>query len=68
MAFCDYMLCEVCGSKVHYDAEVNYFDECGTMPVVLCADCAKTHRIVIEKIEEADHDARGGSKKLPPQF
>lgn len=58
MALCDYRLCDACGGKAFYDANLNYSEETG-MPdyvgawVVLCEDCAKTHDIVVVAKEEA---------------
>jgi hypothetical protein len=55
MAYCDYMHCAICDCKVHYDASVDYDDyKRGCKPVVLCKDCMKTHKIVVQKIEVKD--------------
>ena len=71
MAMADYRLCDICGSKAFYDANLNYEFGNRQHPIpedekvrdsshkldylgdwaVLCRDCAKTHRCVIEKIE-----------------
>jgi hypothetical protein len=58
MALADYRLCDVCGGKAFYDANLNYdFSECNEKGeprldylgdwAVLCIDCAKTHEVVI---------------------
>lgn len=60
MAAADYYLCDVCGNKTFYDAELHYDgnenpDTHHERPVgvghmvVLCQDCAKTHKVIIEK-------------------
>lgn len=56
MAMCDYYLCDVCQQKCFYDANLNYefdpetgkqtLDHMGDMAAI-CADCAKTHRVVV---------------------
>lgn len=47
MALCDYMLCDVCGGKAFYDADINWdMARCKSL-AVLCRECAKTHTIVI---------------------
>ena len=57
MAMADYYLCDVCGRKTFYDAELYYemdngnnwfLHGVGDMKVI-CEDCAKTNRIVIEE-------------------
>lgn len=66
MAAADYYLCDVCGAKTFYDANLNY-EWCGPeanfnpetnhmwpcgdvgFMVVLCKDCAKSHRVVIQQ-------------------
>lgn len=62
MALSDYYLCDVCSSKAFYDARLSYdFDEpvsygCGSKlgyagdMAVICDECSKTHRVVIEPI------------------
>lgn len=59
MALADYRLCDVCGGKAFYDANLNYdfdnMDKEAHMPkldylgdwAVICEDCAKTHRCVV---------------------
>ena len=59
MAASDYYLCDSCGCKVFYDAEVSYEqdnsspggkpwpDNVGSM-AVLCRTCSQTKRVVIE--------------------
>lgn len=64
MAAADYRLCDVCGCKAFYDANLNYSWDEGLTKVegcgysldylgawaVLCDDCAKTHEVkVVEK-------------------
>ena len=60
MALADYRLCDVCGSKVFYDANLNYdFDDCNEegQPsldylgdwAVICIDCAKEWKTVCVK-------------------
>jgi hypothetical protein len=49
MAGCDYTHCDVCGCKAFYDASVDYSDFNGVQ-VVLCENCRKTHKIVIEPL------------------
>ena len=54
MAFMDYYLCDICGSKTFYDGDVNYDtgNGVGDMKVV-CPVCNKTHKIIITpRIEE----------------
>jgi len=70
MAYADYRLCDICGGKAFYDANLNYefstqkepipveelitgksygLDRLGDW-VVICLDCAKTHKcIIVEK-------------------
>ena len=66
MAAADYRLCDVCGGKVFYDANLNYdFGErspCGDPKLdylgdwaVICDECCKTHVCVVMK--RADIDA-----------
>jgi len=50
MAMADYMRCAVCGCKTWYDASVTYEHECGTMPVTLCTECSKTHKVRVDVI------------------
>ena len=66
MAGADYRSCDVCGSKTFYDANLSYdWEEHEDRPFVrdtdyhlgylgdwacICIGCAKTHRVVIEKI------------------
>ena len=72
MAAADYRLCDVCGGKAFYDANLNNdFDAPAEEHIrdsnykldylgdwaVLCRDCAKTHKCVIEPIEDAAHNA-----------
>lgn len=67
MAYADYRLCDLCESKVFYDANLNYQHDkeiyseirnAGMMLshtrleylgdwVVICSNCAKTHKCVI---------------------
>lgn len=65
MALADYRLCDVCGAKAFYDANLNYEEDTETPIrdcnvgldyvgdwVVICQDCAKTHQCVVVPIEE----------------
>lgn len=68
MAAIDYTLCDVCGSKVFYDATLNYQQTKGhpgyrpDCPGVkldrcgdtktICEDCAKTHRVIVVPKQE----------------
>jgi len=59
MAMCDYALCDVCGGKAFYDAdlhdpryvatydpqEAKEWDPVGI--AVLCSDCNKTHEAIV---------------------
>ena len=60
MALCDYRLCDRCGGKAFYDANLNYGDPGATCVrgqhytldhvgdwAVLCQTCAETHAVVI---------------------
>jgi hypothetical protein len=55
MAAADYRLCDVCGRKTFYDANLNYeWDDKGEMRLdslgtwsVICEDCAKTHKTAV---------------------
>jgi hypothetical protein len=59
MAMSDYRLCDVCGKKAFYDAELQYdfkkHPETGLFNLgaweCLCIECAKTHEVVI-KVKE----------------
>jgi len=61
MSKIDYRCCDVCGSKTYYDAELNWdyknYPDTGFQYLgeskVLCRDCSKTHKVVIETIEKA---------------
>ena len=51
MAMSDYYLCDSCGCKTFYDADLDYQDN-GNLPrvgemVVICEDCIKTQEIRI---------------------
>lgn len=60
MALADYRLCDVCGQKVFYDADLNYdypntnakgdikLDYLGDWAVI-CEECAKDHECVIRR-------------------
>ena len=60
MALSDYRLCDVCGSKAFYDAQLNYamdkIDRNGDPKLervgdikVICDSCVNTHEIVIDR-------------------
>jgi hypothetical protein len=61
MAGSDYYLCDVCGRKAFYDAELNYqwgnksgdpvLDNVGSM-IVLCNICSEVYRITLVRREE----------------
>lgn len=61
MAGCDYRLCDLCEKKVFYDADLNYkptktelgytLERLGDW-VVICQDCAVTHRCIIVEKED----------------
>lgn len=57
MALADYRLCDVCGGKAFYDANLNYTDEgldrLGDWKVI-CVECAKTHKTVVVPIGFVD--------------
>lgn len=66
MAMADYYLCDVCGGKAFYDANISdqrytgrfdpdEFDpDWGVVEMkVLCPDCAKTHCVEVRKRDEA---------------
>ncbi len=52
MALRDYRLCDVCGRKTFYDANLDV-SAVGAL-VVLCQECAKTHSLHIYARDEAD--------------
>ncbi len=69
MAMADYYLCDGCGGKCFYDANLNWdtpepgetpvrgsgmvLDRCGDM-AALCVDCAKTHEVKVVPIESLE--------------
>lgn len=69
MAYADYRLCDVCGCKAFYDANLSYRETTDPNEMirgsdgiklhwlgdwaVICTDCAKTHRCEAVKIETA---------------
>lgn len=68
MALADYKLCDVCGRKTYYDANLNFDlgdrgpdgfpvpDGAGDL-AALCRECVKTHEIVIAtRGDEGDGD------------
>ena len=59
MALRDYRLCDVCGCKTFYDANLDV-SAVGAL-VVLCQDCAKTHVLRIYAQDEADSGFDGKS-------
>lgn len=64
MAMADYRLCDVCGGKAFYDADIRDSHYCATWdpsedaePIglaVLCSDCNKTHEAVVRPREAAE--------------
>lgn len=66
MAYADYYHCDVCDTKCFYDANLNWddatedkeirslpghsLDYCGDIRA-LCINCAKTHKVVVIKLE-----------------
>lgn len=63
MALADYRLCDACRRKTFYDANLDYQETEEGHPMhpemvplglgawaVLCVDCAKTHRVTVERI------------------
>lgn len=68
MAMCDYKLCDLCGRKAFYDADIRdahyvatYDSSEAEKPVgiaVLCADCNLTHEAIIRPrcAPDATHD------------
>ncbi len=76
MALADYRLCDVCGNKCFYDAELSYdFDEHKPTGLYnlgdwacICNECAKTHKVVIvpataSPSPAADRDAERDAAK-----
>ena len=67
MAMCDYALCDVCGGKAFYDANISDSRYCATWdptedaePIgiaVLCSECNKTHKALI--VPRAEHCYKG---------
>ena len=59
MAAADYRLCDKCGAKCFYDANLNYdFTEYGDTGLYnlgdwscICKECSKTHKTVITEID-----------------
>ena len=57
MAGADYRSCDVCGTKTFYDARLDYnYDEFPPIGLprlgdwkVICIECAKTHKVVVQK-------------------
>jgi hypothetical protein len=65
MAMRDYRLCDVCGGKVFYDANLNYdFDQCNDKGepkldylgdwAIICVECAKDYKCVVIKKEPSN--------------
>lgn len=65
MALADYYLCDVCGGKCFYDANLNYdydnrdpvthmpkLDYVGDMAAI-CNKCAETHEIIVREKDAA---------------
>ena len=66
MALADYYLCDVCGGKTFYDAELSYDrdnanprtghpwpDAVGDM-AVLCEGCARTHMVCLVALDQQE--------------
>lgn len=62
MAMADYYLCDVCGGKAFYDANLNYttlldgtvkLERVSSMAVI-CDDCKDKYQAVIQKINDND--------------
>lgn len=58
MAYADYRLCDVCGGKTFYDANLDYHQPDAEHPAewrlpgvgsmkVICKKCAETHEVVV---------------------
>ncbi len=72
MAITDYYLCDVCGDKTFYDAELDYGDTWGSnyqpMPrgvgdmKVICKQCTETHQVVVRPLDTAMPVAPGGDR------
>lgn len=56
MALSDYYLCDICGSKTFYDANINYNDDGKITGVgdiqVLCGFCATKYKVIIVPIQQ----------------
>jgi len=70
MAASDYYLCDVCGKKAFYDANLDYNSDgslgyVGEMAVI-CTECAKTHDIKIVAQHEAEPVAEVAQEAFGP--
>ena len=65
MALSDYYLCDICGEKVIYDADMFERWDCAGDISIICKECAKTHKIVIvpDEQKEADDDKRDSNAR-----
>lgn len=67
MAMCDYYLCDRCGNKAFFDANITdcrytaqfdsseYDEDWGVVDmIVLCPDCSKTHKVIFVERESLD--------------
>ena len=79
MAYADYYLCDMCGSKAFYDANLNYEDQIdGTYHLghvgdmkVLCVNCSKLYKVTVQAKtwanndpDERNLDAKQGTSEL----
>ena len=67
MAAADYRLCDVCGRKTFYDAELDYVDDPRAerpLPrglgdwAAICPACAETNRCVVERRDGGKEEGR----------
>ena len=75
MAYCDYRLCDICGNKAFYDANLNYEEkpnfegqsqacdfhylDCLGDWKVLCVDCSKKYEVKILERENCNSGKEG---------
>lgn len=51
MAMSNYYLCDKCGCKVQYDADIEWrYGDCA----MICEECAKTYKCVIVPINDSE--------------